>query len=115
MLDAVLDVFHVAKHHHCRGGHLCAMAITSSQPSLIALSGGAMRLRTSSTKISPPPPGMESPARPGACVPDQHLKRFVEYIAKVDKLARAEGVNVDLGNLARMCDSRSRYHCVQGW
>ena len=68
--------------------------MTSSQSLLIALSG-EMRWRTRSTRISPPPPGIE-PSPAALKSPMILLQRLVEHLAEMDELAGTESVDVDL-------------------
>ena len=87
----------------------CATSMTSSQSLLIALSG-EMRWRTRSTKISPPPPGIEP--RPAA------LKSPMIFSSGSLNTSRKWMNSLGLkpwmltcGNFDFMCDSKSRYHC----
>ena len=72
--------------------------MTSSQSSLIALSG-EIRWRTRSTKISPPPPGMEPKSR-RLEIGDDRFQRFVENFAKMDEFAGAEAVDIEIREFA---------------
>ena len=72
--------------------------MTSSQSLLIALSG-EIRWRTRSTRISPPPPGIE-PSPAALKSRNDFLQRFVEDFAKMHELARTKTVDVDLRKFA---------------
>ncbi len=71
-----------------------AMAMASSQRSLLHLSG-AMRLRTRSTRISPPPPGIGAEAR-FLELGDDLAHRHLKHLREVVELRRAERVDVDV-------------------
>ncbi len=71
----------------------CAMRMTSSQWSVSHLSG-EMRLRTASTRISPPPPGMGAEARLLEAR-DDLLQRQAEDLREMVELRRREAVDVD--------------------
>ena len=106
VFDAVLDGLDVAEHHGGRG--IQAQPVRrihdASQSSLIALSG-EMRWRTRSTRISPPPPGMEPrpAARKSAMI---FSSGSWKTSAEMDELAGAEAVDVHLRELLLHVDEQ---------
>ena len=113
----------------------CATSMTSSQSLLIALSGETF-LRTRSTRISPPPPGIEpspgftkSPMKNPSIVvlPARYCSSGLGFAAIISPMIFSSGsLNTSrkwmnslglkpwmltCGHFVLMCESKSRYHC----
>ncbi len=72
----------------------CAVCITSSHASELHLSG-EIRSRTRSTRISPPPPGIEPNPASLNCA-DHFAQRQAEEMRKMLQLGRTEAVDINM-------------------